>query len=373
MFRFNIYIANYVPANVLLQGTDGAYGDPRISGIFGNKNISICGSSSRLNDIKSKLAAENIDHRWANVHAVYHGGNQMQNTLQNTLNDVKRRGIEFPNWDMLHIPLRSATDGSQSSELKTKGKTLLDATLRSIFIDMVDWRTTSNKIFNFHLKNLDTSSNAKVCLTGIGPGSKMLFHSSQVPTHPNLDMIESWSDYMSLPSSDDIAIVGLSVNYPGGSDIESFWETIKNGISTVQEVSGSLFIDYKSFPIFGCFSLTRTKIPTSRFDVSNLDMKENATNSEKSSFIPQYGNFLDNTFDFDASYFNISPREAKSMDPQQRLLLHAALDALEDAGYRADASPSFQRDTFGVYVGVATGDYVDNLRDNLDVYYTPGG
>lgn len=163
----------------------------------------------------------------------------MQHTLQNTLDDVERRGIEFPNWDMLHIPLWSATDGLQSSELKTKGKTPLDATLRSIFIDMVDWRTTSKKMLNFHLKNLDTSSTAKVCLTGIGPGSKMLFHSFQVPKHPNLDMIESWFDYMSLPSSDDIAIVGLSVNYPGGSDIESFWETIKNGISTVQEVSGS--------------------------------------------------------------------------------------------------------------------------------------
>ncbi|UKZ53503.1 hypothetical protein TrVGV298_007295 [Trichoderma virens] len=192
----------------ILSGTDGAYGDARILGIFGSKNISICGSNSRLNDIKSKLAAGNIDYRWANVHAVYHGGDQMQHTLQNTLNDVERRGIEFPNWDMLHIPLWSATDGSQNSEPKTKGKTLLDAALRSIFIDMVDWRTMSNKILNFHLKNLDTSSTAKVCLTVIGPGSKMLFHSFQVLKHPNLDMIESCFDYMSLPSSDDMPSLG---------------------------------------------------------------------------------------------------------------------------------------------------------------------
>lgn len=85
-----------------------------------------------------------------------------------------------------------------------------------------------------------------------------------------------------------------------------------------------------------------------------------------------FGNFLDDTFDFDASYFNISPREAKSMDPQQRLLLHQAFTALEDAGYSPDSTPSFQRDTFGVYSGVATGDYVDNLRDEIDVYYSPG-
>ncbi|UKZ79308.1 hypothetical protein TrVFT333_007058 [Trichoderma virens FT-333] len=194
--------------NECKTGTDGAYGDARILGIFGSKNISICGSNSRLNDIKSKLAAGNIDYRWANGHAVYHGGDQMQHILQNTLNDVERRGIEFPNWDMLHIPLWSATDGSQNSELKTKGKTLLDAALRSIFIDMVDWRTTSNKILDFHLKNLDTSSTAKVCLTVIGPGSKMLFHSYQVLKHPNLDMIESCFDYMSMPSSDDMPSLG---------------------------------------------------------------------------------------------------------------------------------------------------------------------
>lgn len=60
------------------------------------------------------------------------------------------------------------------------------------------------------------------------------------------------------------------------------------------------------------------------------------------------------------------------MDPQQRLLLHAAQEALEDAGYVADSSPSFQRASFGCYVGVATGDYTDNLRSDIDVFYSPG-
>jgi acyl transferase domain-containing protein len=59
------------------------------------------------------------------------------------------------------------------------------------------------------------------------------------------------------------------------------------------------------------------------------------------------------------------------MDPQQRLLLHAAQEALEDAGYVADSTPSFQRACTGCYIGVATGDYADNLRDNIDVFYAP--
>lgn len=87
----------------------------------------------------------------------------------------------------------------------------------------------------------------------------------------------------------------------------------------------------------------------------------------------KHGNFLQNPFEFDTEFFNISPREAKSMDPQQRLLLHGAVEALEDAGYSPNATASFSKDKFGVYIGVATGDYVDNLRDGIDVYYSPGG
>lgn len=86
----------------------------------------------------------------------------------------------------------------------------------------------------------------------------------------------------------------------------------------------------------------------------------------------KHGNFLQDPFAFDNSFFNISPREAKSMDPQQRLLLHASLEALEDAGYAPNTTYTFQKDSFGVYIGVATGDYVDNLRGHPDIYYSPG-
>ncbi len=84
------------------------------------------------------------------------------------------------------------------------------------------------------------------------------------------------------------------------------------------------------------------------------------------------GAFLDDVWGFDASFFNVSPREARSMDPQQRIILSTTQSALEDAGYVADATPSFQRRSIGCYMGLATGDYTDNLKDNIDVYYSPG-
>lgn len=84
------------------------------------------------------------------------------------------------------------------------------------------------------------------------------------------------------------------------------------------------------------------------------------------------GNFVSNIDEFDNKFFKISPREAKSMDPQQRLLLHASYQALEDAGYVANSTPSFRQETFGVYVGAATHDYLENLRNEIDVFYSTG-
>lgn len=71
-------------------------------------------------------------------------------------------------------------------------------------------------------------------------------------------------------------------------------------------------------------------------------------------------------------FFNISPREAKSMDPQQRLLLHAAYEALEDSGYVPNATATSDPDRFGCYIGAATHDYLQNLGNDVDVYYSTG-
>lgn len=70
---------------------------------------------------------------------------------------------------------------------------------------------------------------------------------------------------------------------------------------------------------------------------------------------------------------NVTKKEMfDRMDPQSRILLHAAHAAMEDAGYAEDTTPSFQRKSFGCYIGAATGDYTDNLRNDIDVYYSPG-
>lgn len=114
------------------------------------------------------------------------------------------------------------------------------------------------------------------------------------------------------------------------------------------------------------------QIPYSRFDVSNYYDPSGNANKPVRSMGTKFGNFLKNPSAFDNSFFSISPREAKSLDPQQRVLLQTAYTAIENAGYVADTTDTFARESFGCYVGVATGDYTENLRDDIDVYYSTG-
>ena len=60
------------------------------------------------------------------------------------------------------------------------------------------------------------------------------------------------------------------------------------------------------------------------------------------------------------------------MDPQQRILLQVAYQALEDSGYVPNSTHSFNTETIGCFIGAATLDYVQNLRNDVDVYYSTG-
>ncbi|KAI0646070.1 hypothetical protein C8Q79DRAFT_1110792 [Trametes meyenii] len=142
-----------------------------------------------------------------------------------------------------------------------------------------------------------------------------------------------------------VAIVGMAAEFPGAQDAQSLWEVLEDGLNTVQQV------------------------PSQRFNTSAYSK----TPDRMGRFMQvDKGNFLRDADVFDHAFFDISPREARSMDPQQRVLLRVAHHALEDAGYVPSATPSFRPDSFATFVGVATNDYVQNLRNNIDVYYSTG-
>ncbi|KAF3354947.1 Rho-type GTPase-activating protein 2 [Verticillium dahliae VDG1] len=320
----------------------------RLSAIFDEDSTSVTGPGRSLDKLKSTISSlpEPGTCRWAHVHGFYHGGDEMKQVSDQVKNDIC--GIEFPNWPVLHASLRSTATG-QIFQANDKSVSLLSRAVENIFCDFVDWKLTWEAAMADYAKKTRHDSNATIRVIGIGPSAKSLLGANKDKIRDaGIQVIGHLSEELDMIVDDDIAIVGVSANFPGEKGLDGFWNIISDARSCA------------------------TEIPGSRFNVSDYHQPNSGAPNTPRQMGSKHGNFLDNPFTFDTEFFNISPREAKSMDPQQRLLLHAAVEALDDAGYSPGATPSFQQASFGVYVGAATGDYVDNLRDEIDVYYSPG-
>ena len=139
---------------------------------------------------------------------------------------------------------------------------------------------------------------------------------------------------------DAIAVIGVACRLPGANSPDELWTLLSDGRTTVGEPPDGRRDD----PIW----------------------------AEAGVDIPSRSCYLDDVAGFDAPFFRISPREAKSLDPQQRLFLEVAWEALEDAGCPARALAG---QPVGVYVGLEAADYQQLLtRDmgNVNLYYGTG-
>ena len=158
---------------------------------------------------------------------------------------------------------------------------------------------------------------------------KLLNKLKETDRKPNL--AEATSDIGGIgrepPYNDDVAIVGMSGQFPRARDINEFWQNLVEGKDCISE------------------------IPSDRWDwqayYGNPHKETNKTNIK-------WGGFIDGVGDFDPLFFGISPREAELMDPQQRLLMIHVWKTIEDAGY----SPSALSGTkTAIFVGTAGSGY----------------
>lgn len=134
-----------------------------------------------------------------------------------------------------------------------------------------------------------------------------------------------------IPGEEDkIAIIGVSCRFPGGANnIEQYWEVLtgrKDGICDV---------------------------PSDRWDLEKYyDSDENSPGK----MYCRKGGFLEVPIDeFDARFFNISPKEAMALDPQQRLMLELTWEAFENAGLDVT---KYSGTDIGVYLGMSTTEYM---------------
>ncbi|HEV7360855.1 MAG TPA: acyltransferase domain-containing protein [Mycobacterium sp.] len=109
-------------------------------------------------------------------------------------------------------------------------------------------------------------------------------------------------------SPTDVAIIGLACRLPGAATPRDFWHLVRDGLEVTQLPCG---ID-----------------------------------------------------EFDADFFNLSPREACAMDPRQRLALELAWELFEDAFLVPE---TLHGEQVSIYLGAMTDDYaVLTLRDGAD-------
>ncbi|MGD6960810.1 SDR family NAD(P)-dependent oxidoreductase [Fictibacillus phosphorivorans] len=147
---------------------------------------------------------------------------------------------------------------------------------------------------------------------------------------------EGLKDFKVNNEENDIAIIGISGRYPQASNIQQFWENMKNGKDCITEIPNNRW-DYKAY-----------------FD-------ESPQSAFKGKIYGKWGGFIEDVDKFDPLFFNISPKEAETMDPQERLFLETTWSTLENAGYTKKQLQNYRindrRANIGVFVGATTNTY----------------
>jgi acyl transferase domain-containing protein/NADPH:quinone reductase-like Zn-dependent oxidoreductase/acyl carrier protein len=145
-------------------------------------------------------------------------------------------------------------------------------------------------------------------------------------------------------TQEPIAIVEMSCRYPGGvRSPEDMWRLVHSGIDAISP-----------FPTDRGWDLDRLYDPD--------------PNRPGTSYTRE-GGFVHDVGEFDAGFFEISPKEALAMDPQQRILLEICWEAIERAGI----DPLSLRGTdTGVFAGINPSAYGVKLPKDLEGYQVTG-
>ncbi|KAF8897468.1 hypothetical protein BD779DRAFT_1667443 [Infundibulicybe gibba] len=298
-----------------------------VTAVVDDACVTVSGHPDVLESFSTTVPAGTVIHKTA-VDTLYHSPIHATGAREHVLADVIRRNIQFPDFQDIKVPIRSSFTGKPLNR-ETQTSSLVELVVDMLLTQPVNWDLVVSEL---------VSSTPPDVPHGRSFPQELVSSVDLSIARPKPDGFK--------PKQEPIAIVGMAVHMPGARSPSELWQVLEQGINTISEV------------------------PEHRFKVTNYNNPKDP--NSKRQMKAHTGNFIDGVDEFDNKFFKISPREAKSMDPQQRVLLHTAYHALENSGFVPNATPTTNPDTFGCYIGVATHDYLQNLRDEIDVYYSTG-
>lgn len=136
------------------------------------------------------------------------------------------------------------------------------------------------------------------------------------------------------PLLEPIAVIGIAGRFPGSPNLEAFWHNLSHGVESISYFSDEEAIAAGTDP----------------------ELLKNP------KFVKAHG-LLEGMELFDATFFDMSPRDARILDPQHRIFLECAWEAVENAGYNSYTYPG----RIGVYAGTSFSTYLfrNILPNNL--------
>ena len=245
----------------------------------------------------------------------------------------KKQSI-YPCFGMAENPLISTSSlvhDDTLSDIVTSGKIKDESEIKIINIDTnkLCKEEESGEIFA-RVKNKPNESFIKTCDIGYKKSGQLYvlrkIENKDARNEPNKAVLTK--------EDEPIAVIGLAGIFPQSDSCEEFWDNLEQGKDLISEIPENRW-DWKE--IYG--------------DPDNQNSKTNI----------KWGGFINNVETFDASFFNISPKEAQLMDPMQRKLVQIVWQAVEDSGYRIS---DFSGRKIGVFVGIGTFDYLQLILEN---------
>ncbi|KAL2167888.1 hypothetical protein VTG60DRAFT_675 [Thermothelomyces hinnuleus] len=240
--------------------------------------------------------------------------------------------FQFPDVSQLALPIHLHPAGHSTKDTK-----LHHVVLRMILVQQCNWYQTFARVQSSRLEPKESVVVSFGPDRGVPPslmrklGPRLLHAADLDQAAPRL--AESALDpaaafiHQRDGSDNDIAIVGMSCQVAGASDLGEFWEILREGKSQHIEVPPERF---------GPETQWRDVDPSRKW----------------------HGNFIKDHDVFDHKFFKKSPREIVSTDPQQRLMLQCAYQAVEQSGYFHQPNPDTR---VGCYIGACAADYEHNV------------